>query len=136
FCGAALVWGITPLVPTAHPLLLGWSGMLGLVLLLHFGLFRLIALLWQRAGVDAQPLMLEPARATSLADFWGRRWNTGFHQLAHRLVFRPLLRPLGPAAAVLATFFLSGLIHDLVISVPARAGFGLPTAYFMLPGLG
>ena len=134
--GAGLIWIVPPLLLPHHPLAAGWAAMTGLVLLLHFGAFHLLALLWRRAGVDAGPIMREPARAASLADFWGARWNLGFHRLAHDLVFRPLRRPLGPAGATLATFAASGLVHDLVISVPAGAGYGLPTAYFVAQGLG
>ena len=42
---------------------------------------------------------------------------------------------LGRSVAVLGVFTVSGLIHDLVITVPARGGYGLPTAYFVLQGV-
>jgi hypothetical protein len=73
---------------------------------------------------------------TSLGEFWGKRWNLGFRQLSHELIFRPLHRRLGADAAGFLVFAVSGLIHDLVISLPARGGYGLPTLYFLLQGTG
>ena len=134
--GALLLWGIARLVPDQHGLLRGWVGLAGLVFLLHFGSFHLIALFWQRAGLDARPIMNAPILATSLGDFWGNRWNQGFRQLSHALIFRPLRESVGHVAAGLAVFLASGLIHELVISVPAGAGYGLPTGYFLLQGIG
>ena len=134
--GAVLLWGLVPLVPPSQILLRGWVGLFGLVFLLHFGTFHLLALAWQKLGINASPLMRAPIASTSLADFWGRRWNSAFNRLMHQMVFRPLLRRLGSAGATMAVFLASGLIHELVISVPARGGYGLPTAYFLLQGIG
>lgn len=134
--GGALLWLIARRLPSNVPLVRGWLGLLGLALLLHFGSFDLIALGWQSLGVRAEPIMQRPASSRSLAEFWGRRWNLGFRQLSHDFVFRPLYSRVGLAAATLLVFFISGLIHELVISVPARGGYGLPTAYFVLQGLG
>jgi alginate O-acetyltransferase complex protein AlgI len=110
--------------------------MFGVILMLHFGSFHLLALAWQRTGVPVKPLMRAPLLATSLGDFWGARWNTGFHTLAHEFAFRPFSRRIGRTFAVLAVFLLSGLVHELVITLPARGGYGLPTAYFLVQGLG
>jgi hypothetical protein len=45
----------------------------GLSLVLHFGVFNLLAGAWRLAGVDCRPLFLAPLESTSLAEFWGRR---------------------------------------------------------------
>ena len=124
-------------IPSARRVLLrGWAAMLGLILLLHFGTFQSVALLWQSVGVNAKAIMSAPLRSTSLGEFWGKRWNLGFRQLSHELIFRPLHRRLGADAAGFLVFAVSGLIHDLVISLPARGGYGLPTIYFLLQGTG
>ncbi len=134
--GAFLFWGLARLVPVEHPLLVGWIGLLGLIFLLHFGPFHIAALAWQAAGIDARPIMREPAVATSLSDFWSNRWNLAFRQLAHDLLLRPLRHRLGVVGGALTVFLASGLLHEAVISLPARGGYGLPTAYFLLQALG
>jgi Membrane bound O-acyl transferase family len=134
--GALLLWVVSRALPGKEPLLRGWCGMLGMILLLHFGLFQVDSLFWQRIGVCAVPIMSSPLRSTSISEFWGRRWNLGFRQLAHDLIFRPLHESLGAGATGFLVFVVSGLIHDLVISVPARAGYGLPTLYFVFQGAG
>jgi alginate O-acetyltransferase complex protein AlgI len=134
--GAVLIWiGARASLP-AYPLIGGWLGMIGLILSLHFGMFHLLSLGWRRAGVDAMPVMRNPLESTSLADFWGRRWNTAFHELATRFTFRPLRARVGASVGALIVFLISGVIHELVISLPAGGGYGLPTGYFILQGLG
>jgi hypothetical protein len=120
----------------AKPIFAGWIGMVGMVLLLHFGLFHLLSVAWRALRVDAPPIMNAPLRSTSVSEFWGQRWNAAFNDLSLRLVFRPIVRRLGIAGATLLAFFVSGLIHELVISLPAGAGFGLPSGYFLFQGLG
>ena len=93
--GAILLWVVARRMPQGQFLLSGWVGMIGLILLLHFGTFQIVALLWQSLGVKAEPIMSAPLRSTSLGEFWGKRWNLGFRELAHELIFRPLYRTLG-----------------------------------------
>jgi len=134
--GVTLFLAIARKLPAGQPLLRGWIGMLGMILVLHFGTFEIAALYWRSVGVDAVPIMSDPLRSRSLSEFWGKRWNLGFRQLSHDLIFQPLHRVLGIGIAGFLVFISSGLIHDLVISVPARGGYGLPTVYFAIQGLG
>ncbi|WP_226895407.1 MBOAT family protein, partial [Luteolibacter marinus] len=70
-----------------------------------------------------------------IGDFWSRRWNTGYSQMMQRLVGRPVTARLGREAGTMAVFLGSGLLHELAITLPVRAGFGLPTLYFANHGL-
>jgi hypothetical protein len=130
--GVVMIWGLIRWLPNNEPLWIGWSGMAGLVLLLHCGLFHLLALAWRRAGRNVRPLMDSPLKSVSLMEFWSRRWNLAFRDFSHRFVFLPAVRRWSARRAALAVFAFSGIAHDLVISVPARGGWGLPTLYFLL----
>jgi alginate O-acetyltransferase complex protein AlgI len=110
--------------------------MVGIALCLHFGSFQLLSCGWRRAGVRARPLMNKPLVSESLGEFWGRRWNTAFRDLTHRFLFRPLTRRIGVRAGLAGGFVFSGLVHDLVISWPAAGGYGGPTLFFAIQGVG
>jgi len=130
--GAALLWVVVPRVYPANPMAAGWVGMVGVIFVLHFGFFHVLSLAWQRAGVNAKPLMHWPIAAQSLGSFWGDRWNRGFNDITVRHVFRPLCPRVGVQAAMLAAFLVSGALHDAAITVPARGGYGQPTLYFLI----
>ncbi len=104
----------------------------GLSLTVHFGLFNLLAALWRRVGFDVGPLFRAPLAAAGLGEFWGRRWNLAFSEMTAIAVYRPLKRH--GTLAVLAAFLFSGILHELAISLPVRAAFGLPTLYFLAHG--
>ncbi len=131
--GAVLLWGVTRLMPEG--LLQGWTGMIGGMLVLHFGIFHLLSLAWRTVGVPAEPIMRSPAAARTVSELWGERWNRGFHDLAKRYLFAPLWRRFNGTTASLLTFVASGLVHDLVITLPARGGYGLPSLYFLIQGI-
>jgi hypothetical protein len=76
--GFVLLYVLARRLPVEAPLLRGWTGLFGLIFLLHFGSFHLIALFWQAMGINAQPIMSNPLLSRSLSEFWGQRWNLGF----------------------------------------------------------
>lgn len=115
-------WGPTALLLT------------GCSLVLHFGCFRIVVAGWRALRFDCRPVFRAPILATSLGEFWGKRWNVGFTEMLQEAVYRPLLRTSGRTQARLASFAVSGLLHEIAISLPVGGGYGLPTAYFVLQG--
>lgn len=107
----------------------------GLLLVFHFGSCTLLAAAWRAKGVRCDAIVREPWRSKSLSDFWSRRWNLAYSEMCTILLYRPLAGRAGRAASVLLVFLFSGLLHELAISVPVRAGYGLPTLYFAAHGL-
>lgn len=53
----------------------------GLSLIVHFGLFNLVAGMWRFLGVKYLALFRAPLLSESLSDFWGYRWNRAFSEM-------------------------------------------------------
>lgn len=133
--GALLVLAAVLGVPALHTPGAVLVLMLGLSLLVHFGVFTLLTAAFTARGFAVRLPFDAPLRARSPAEFWARRWNRGFAEMTSLAVHRPLRARLGERGAYLAAFAMSGLLHEVAISLPVRAGYGLPTLYFVLQGL-
>ncbi|MCL7026523.1 hypothetical protein MKW94_017134 [Papaver nudicaule] len=95
-------------------------------------------------GLELEPQFYDPYLSTSLQDFWGRRWNLMVTGILRPTVYEPVRlictnifgRNLSLAMAVLATFVVSGLMHELMFFYMCRV---LPTwevlCFFILHGI-
>lgn len=95
-------------------------------------------------GVDFEPQFDEPYLATSLQDFWGRRWNIMVSRILHPTVYEPVRniasrwigREWAQLPAVLASFFMSAVMHEFVFYYIGRTK---PTwdltCFFLLHGV-
>jgi len=95
----------------------------------------LCCLLWLPSGRLVPAIHIRPWQATHLADFWGRRWNRLIGDWLHQVVFMRLRRQ--PGTAMFATFLVSGIIHELLVSLPFMLVYGeniwgLMTGYFLI----
>jgi alginate O-acetyltransferase complex protein AlgI len=107
----------------------------GLSFVLHFGILNLSTGFWRWLGADVKELFRSPYQAKSLQEFWGRRWNLAFSEMTALVVYRPLKDRYGKTQAMMASFLVSGILHEIAISFPVKAGYGLPLCYFVLHGL-
>jgi alginate O-acetyltransferase complex protein AlgI len=111
-----------------------WMVVVAFSLVVHFGALSLLTAAWQNRGIAANVSFEARWRPTTLGAFWGRSWNPAFTAMTAAAAYRPVARHYGRTAGLGAAFLFSGLLHELAISVPVRAGFGLPLAYFLLQG--
>ena len=113
----------------------GWLSVASLLLIVHFGWADVLSWMLRRRGFPVRRLFNPPERARSLNDFWTRRWNIAFVEMDQVLFMPRLRRWFGPWAPA-AMLVLSGLLHELALSYPAGAGWGLPLVYFGVHGIG
>ena len=135
--GATLILAATHLPAVRrYEILVLAMGLVGIALVMLFGLFDLLTAFWQCRGVPVEKQWRMPIASRTLAEYWSHRWNRAFHDFAREQIFRPLHARFGSGMALLLSFLFSGLLHDVAISLPARGGYGLPTLYFLLQAVG
>ncbi|KAL6899820.1 hypothetical protein ACP4OV_006478 [Aristida adscensionis] len=94
-----------------------------------------LAALGRALGMELEPQFDRPYLSASLRDFWGRRWNLMASAVLRPAVYDPVRARRGAAAGVLATFLVSGLMHEVVaFYLTERAPTGKLTAFFLLHG--
>ncbi|KAK9151464.1 hypothetical protein Syun_009773 [Stephania yunnanensis] len=72
--------------------------------------------------IEIEPQFDEPYLSTSLQDFWGRRWNLMVSSILRSSVYEPVRsiaglvvgKRWGSACAMLASFVVSALMHELI----------------------
>lgn len=95
-------------------------------------------------GAELEPTFNEPLLSTSLQDFWGRRWNImvtrilrpSVYEPVHKLSEKLLGREWASLPAVLGTFVVSALMHELIFFYMGRTGpTWKATGFFLLHGV-
>ncbi|MGC6564946.1 MAG: MBOAT family protein [Akkermansiaceae bacterium] len=100
----------------------------------HFGALRVLKGGMRKVGFPVRTLFPNLIQTKGIGDFWSRRWNIGYSQMMQRLVGRPFEKSMGKGAGLMAVFVVSGLLHEVAITLPVGAGYGLPTLYFVVHG--
>ncbi|KAF3670089.1 Long-chain-alcohol O-fatty-acyltransferase [Capsicum annuum] len=80
-------------------------------------------------GLEIEPQFNDPYLATSLQDFWGRRWNLMVPGILRPAVYFPISaisarvlgKELAKLPAIFSTFLVSGLMHELIYYYLSRA---------------
>ncbi|CAL1354068.1 unnamed protein product [Linum trigynum] len=115
--------------PFIHPLLIHALHCLHLYLELEFFLTLVAVPARTLLGFELEPQFDEPYLSTSLQDFWGRRWNLIVTGILRPTVYLPVRR-VGEGVvgrrwaalpAVVASFVVSGLMHEVIYYYLTRA---------------
>ncbi|KAF8409653.1 hypothetical protein HHK36_005731 [Tetracentron sinense] len=112
-----------------HPKIISVLYCCHIYLLLEIILAMGAALARALLGIELEPQFEEPYLSTSLQDFWGKRWNLMVTSILRPTVYNPIrsmsARLLGSEwalmAAMVGTFMVSGLMHELMFFYLTRA---------------
>lgn len=131
-----------------HPKLIWLLYLIQIYTSLEMLLAVIAALAQVSIGVQLEPQFDEPYLATSLQDFWGKRWNLMVSNILRPTVYNPsrsffeqmagktIWRKYSALPAVLVAFLVSGLMHELVFyNIGRLKPTGEATCFFLLSGM-
>ena len=88
------------------------------------------------SGAAMRPIHVTPVAATSLRDFWARRWNRTVSAWFYRFIFAPLARRHRPGLGLICAFLVSGAAPAWLPLVALGASAALSMgAFFCLQGV-
>ncbi len=137
--GAACLW-LWHIIHAQPPVTAGALGRLlaGIVLFYAIGEFvaDLVRFGFLASGTAIRPIHETPIAATSLRDFWGKRWNHGMSVWFYRFVFSPLAHRHRPSLGLVCAFLVSAAIHAWLPLVALGASAALSAgAFFCFQGV-
>ena len=92
------------------------------------------AAIWRLLGGWTREPMDNPFASTTPADFW-KRYNRPAQQFLLEDVFKPLGGLRRPIRGTLATFAVSGLIHEILFDLCVERVQGYQMAFFLIQGI-
>lgn len=136
--GAGCWWLLTVAAGRLGPTAVGWLGVVVVLTTVHLGACDLWTAALRRAGFPVRRLFRDPLASRTLGEFWSKRWNLAFVEMNQVYVLPRLAGRRASSASrvapLVAAFAVSGVLHEVAISVPVAAGFGGPMLYFLLHG--
>ncbi|XP_050369981.1 acyl-CoA--sterol O-acyltransferase 1-like [Argentina anserina] len=123
-----------------HPKLLWVMYCFHIYFFLEIILVIVAAMARAATGLELEPQFDEPYLASSLQDFWGRRWNIMVTSILRPSVYQPVLtvatrlvgRKWAPLPAVFGTFVVSAIMHELIFYYLGRMSPTWDVTWFFL----
>jgi hypothetical protein len=128
--GGLVVFGLAPRLDGA----LAWITRWGAGLIACYGIVEsvqsVLLLGYRGLGIELPRLNDFPIRSTTLAEFWGRRWNRAVSGWLNDYLFFPLARRRHPVLGIIAAFAGSCALHFWFAWAPLDLLAGLSMASF------
>lgn len=134
--GLILLWGVHWLMAFPNFYYPAWFlSLVGFSMVFHFGLINIMVFCWRIAGVNVVAPFRSPLLSKTLSAFWSKDWNYAFVEMNAIAIYRPLRHYVTEPEALILTFLVSGIFHEIAITCPVGYGFGGPLVYFACQGI-